>query len=64
MDTEDEKFNLKARIFNKNGDNYCGIKEVCGLDYVVSKDVSHEMHFRSDINKDLAKLGGQLQRNI
>ena len=34
---EDYKFNPKAIMFDKTGVNYCGLKQVFGLDFVMSK---------------------------
>ena len=47
----DYKFNLRAIMVNENGANYCAIQKVFGLDFVTSKVVSCQMHYKNDVNR-------------
>ena len=57
----DYKFNQKEKIGNKNGVNYCAIKEVFCLDYLSSNLVYCQMHYKNDVNKALLRLGVSLR---
>ena len=41
----------------ENGTNYCAIKEVFDVDFMVSKVVSWQIHYKSDVNKASLRLG-------
>ena len=47
----DYKFNLRAIMVNENGAHYCAMRKVFGLDFVTSKVVSCQMHYRNDVNR-------------
>ena len=49
--SRDYKFNLKAIMVDENGANYCAIQKVFGLDFVTSKVVSCQMHYKNDVNR-------------
>ena len=38
-------------MVNENGANYCAIQKVFGLDFVTSKVVSCQMHYKNDVNR-------------
>ena len=46
---KDYKFNLRAMMVDENGANYCAIRKVFGLDFVASKVVSCQMHYKNDV---------------
>ena len=52
----DHKFNLGAIMVNENGANYCAIQKVFGLDFVTSKVVSCQMHYKNDVNRVSFKI--------
>ena len=45
------KFNPRAIMVDENGANYCAIRKVFGLDFVTSKVVSCQMHYKNDVNR-------------
>ena len=47
----DYKFNLRAIMVDENGANYCSIQKAFGLDFVTSKVVSCQMHYKYDVNR-------------
>ena len=47
----DYKFNPRAIMVNENGANYCAIKKLFGVDFVASKVVSWQMHYKNDVNR-------------
>ena len=47
----DYKFNLRAIMVDENGVNYCAIQKVFGLNFVTSKMVSCQIHYKKDVNK-------------
>ena len=47
----EHKFYPKAIVVDKNGANYCAIKEVFGVYFMTSKVVSCQMHFKNDANQ-------------
>ena len=47
----DYKFNPRAIMIDENGANYCAIRKVIGLDFVTSKMVSCQMHYKNDVNR-------------
>ena len=53
----DYKFNLRAIMVNENGANYCAIQKVFGLDFVTSKVVSCQMHYKNDVNRVSFRIG-------
>ena len=38
-------------MVDENGANYCAIKQVFGLDFMTSKVVSYQMHYKHHVNK-------------
>ena len=54
---KDYKFNPKAIMVDENGANYCAIKQVFGLDFVMSKVVSCQMHCKHDVKKAFFRIG-------
>ena len=53
----DYKFNPQAIMVDENGANYCAIKKVFGLDFVTSKVVSCQMHYKNDANRASFRIG-------
>ena len=47
----DYKFNLRAIMVDENSANYCAIRKVFGFDFVTSKVVSCQMHYKNDVNR-------------
>ena len=47
----DYKFNARAIMFNENSATYCPIQMVFGLDFVISKVVSCQMHYTNNVNR-------------
>ena len=47
----DYMFNLRAIMVDENGANYCAIQKVFGLDFVISKLVSCQMHYKNDVSR-------------
>ena len=47
----DYTFNPEDIMVDKNGVNYCTIRQVFGLNFMTSKMVSCQMHYKNDINK-------------
>ena len=45
------KFNPRAIMVDDNGANSCSIKKVFELDFVTSKVVSCQMHYKNDVNR-------------
>ena len=38
-------------MVHENGANYCAIRKIFGLDFVTSKVVSYQMHYKNDVNR-------------
>ena len=38
-------------MFDENCTNYCAIEKDLGLDFVTSKMVSCQMHYKNDVNR-------------
>ena len=53
----DYKFNPKAIMADENGANYCAIKQAFGLDFMTSKVVSCQMHYKQDVSKASFRIG-------
>ena len=53
----DYKFNPRAITVDENGANYCAIQKVFGLDFVTSKVVSCQMHYKNDVNMVSFRIG-------
>ena len=51
------KFNPKVIVIDENGINVCGVRQAFRLDFVISRVVSCQMHFKHDISKAFAKSG-------
>ena len=47
----DYKFNPRAIMVNENDANCCATQKVFGLDFVTSKVMSCQMHYKNDINR-------------
>ena len=47
----DYKFNLRAIMVDENGANFCAIRKVFGSDFITSKVVSSQMHYKNDVNR-------------
>ena len=47
------RFNPKAIMVDENSPYFYSIKEVLGLDFMMSKVVSCQVHFKNDFNKAL-----------
>ena len=47
----DYKFNLRAIMVNENGANYSAVQKDIGLDFVTTKVVSCQMHYKHDVNR-------------
>ena len=47
----DYTFNPKAIMVDKYGANYCTIKQVLGVNFMTSKVVSCQMHYKNDVNR-------------
>ena len=56
-DEPDTMFNPCNIMVDENGANFCGVKEVFGLDYCLEKVTSCQLHFKKDILKHLHKVG-------
>ena len=41
----------KARMVNKNGTNYSMMKQVFGVNFITSKEVSCQKHYKNDVNR-------------
>ena len=50
------KFNPKSIMVDENGANYCAIRNVFGLEFVKSKVVSCQMHYKNDVNRVSLKI--------
>ena len=44
-------FKPKAVMINENGSNYCAIRQVFGVNFITSKMVSCQMHYKNNINR-------------
>ena len=51
-------FNLKSRIVGDHGANFFSVGEVFSVNVVMSRVVSCQMHYKRDLNKASAKVGG------
>ena len=51
------KFNPSAIMVYENSVNYCAIQKVFGLDFVTSKVVSCQMHYKNDVNRVSFRIG-------
>ena len=47
----DYKFNPRARMVDEKSANYCAIQKIFGLDFVTSKVVSCQMHYKNDVKR-------------
>ena len=54
-------FNPKAILVDEHGVSFWDIREVFDQDFVMWRVVSYQMHYKSDVNKPLAKVGGVLK---
>ena len=43
-------------MFDENGANYCTIRKVFRLDFVTSKVVSCQMHYKNDVNRVFLRI--------
>ena len=53
----DYTFNPRAIMVDENGATYCAIQKVFGLDFVISKVNSCQMHYKNGINRASFKIG-------
>ena len=51
------RFNPRAIMVDDNGANYCAIQKVLGLDFVTSKLVSCQMHYKNDVKRVSFRIG-------
>ena len=61
------KYNPTAIMVDENSANYCAIRKVFGLDFVISKVVSCQMHYKNDVNRESLRFSdgyGDLFKNI
>ena len=47
----DYRFNLRAIMVDESGANYCALQKVFGLDFVTSKVLSCQMHYKNDVHR-------------
>ena len=50
-------FNAKAIMVNENGTNYCMIKQLFGVNFMTSKVVSCQMHYKNDVSRVSFRIG-------
>ena len=50
------KFNPRAIMVDENNANYCAIGKILGLDFVTSKVVSCQLHYKNDVNRASLRL--------
>ena len=53
----DYKLNWKAIIVDENSAKYCMIKQVSGVNFVTSKVVNGQMHYKNDVNRVSFRIG-------
>ena len=61
---QDYRFNLKAIMVNENGADFCGIKDMFGLNVMRLKVASCQMKFQNDVHETLVKLGGRFKEEF
>ena len=53
----DYKFNPRAIMVGENSANYCVIQKVWGVNFVTSKVVSCQIHYKNDFNRVSFRIG-------
>ena len=56
--TQNYQFNSKAIMMDENRSNFCGVREVFAMVFVISRVVSCQMHYKSDVHKVSAEVVG------
>ena len=57
MTEKDYTFNPKAIMVSKNSTNYCMIKQVFGVNFMTSKVVTCQVHYKNDVNRVSFRIG-------